>query len=426
MIAAWMAYAVVVSTVFGLAGMALERSLRLARRPARWSVAAAILGSILIPAATREAPMPVPGDSVRVVLADPIGSAVSRIQALPSPADLGVLDRPLLAFWIVGATFALCIVIGTQVKVAQEARSCPEGVVRGVRVRRTRAFGPATVGCLRSVIVLPEWVDRLDAGSQRVVVLHEAEHVRARDPQLLFAALILTALQPWNVALWWQLMRLRAAIELDCDQRMLSAGVHVRAYGDLLLRLALSQKRSLATALAFAASSGFVGRRIRTMADHTTRTEHFRAAVAALFAAALALVGCETPSPIATAESGSLEAVAEPPAADADLRAGRASRPSNAEYAVAADGLEEVLEYLRDAGVSRALIDGNDAEGQLEPIIADLRDRGVLRAVPSSQDPLNVFFEDSSGAPQGLLRVWVENGQRRVQLFRAITVRESD
>jgi hypothetical protein len=58
MIAAWMAYAVAVSPIFGLAGMAPEQSLRLARLPGRWGVAAALLGSPVVPIVTREARLP--------------------------------------------------------------------------------------------------------------------------------------------------------------------------------------------------------------------------------------------------------------------------------------------------------------------------------------------------------------------------------
>jgi hypothetical protein len=47
------------------------------------------------------------------------------------------------------------------------------------------------------------------------------------------AAFTVAAL-PWNVALWWQLMRLRAAIELDCDKRVVADGHGADASGGVI------------------------------------------------------------------------------------------------------------------------------------------------------------------------------------------------
>ncbi|UUZ52386.1 hypothetical protein LP419_22985 [Massilia sp. H-1] len=45
----------------------------------------------------------------------------------------------------------------------------------------------------------------------------------ARDPQLLGLALLVLVAMPWNLPMWWQLRRLRHAIEVDCDARVLAA-----------------------------------------------------------------------------------------------------------------------------------------------------------------------------------------------------------
>ena len=46
-------------------------------------------------------------------------------------------------------------------------------------------------------------------------------------PQIMPVFLMVTALTlilaPWNVALWWQLRRLRLAVEMDCDRRVVAA-----------------------------------------------------------------------------------------------------------------------------------------------------------------------------------------------------------
>ena len=53
MIAAWMLYATLVSFLFLVAAVALEKSLRLALRPGRWVVAVAMAVSAVVPFVTR-------------------------------------------------------------------------------------------------------------------------------------------------------------------------------------------------------------------------------------------------------------------------------------------------------------------------------------------------------------------------------------
>ena len=48
---------------------------------------------------------------------------------------------------------------------------------------------------------------------------------------------------PWNLALWWHLRRLRLAVEMDCDSRVVGALGDARAYGELLLKVAQASSR---------------------------------------------------------------------------------------------------------------------------------------------------------------------------------------
>src|SRR3954468_627315 len=84
----------------------------------------------------------------------------------------------------------------------------------------------------------------LDAPHLALVLRHEEEHRAARDPYLLFASAIAVALMPWNLALWLQAKRLRLAIEMDCDARVLRAHPSPERYG--LLMLTIAQRRSIA------------------------------------------------------------------------------------------------------------------------------------------------------------------------------------
>jgi len=116
--------------------------------------------------------------------------------------------------------------------------------------------------------------------------------VHAGDPPLLAAAAVVAALLPWNAALWYQLRRLRLAVEVDCDRRVLRRHPDVARYGALLLEVG---RRAPGPALPLAAltSPTSLERRIRTMT--TPRPRHALARGLALLgtsalAAAAALV----------------------------------------------------------------------------------------------------------------------------------------
>jgi len=108
-------------------------------------------------------------------------------------------------------------------------------VVDGVETLVAPDFGPAVVGWRRLEIVLPEWAMDLAGDARGLIVRHEQEHVRHRDPQLLIHASLAVLAMPWNPALWWQYRRLRRAIELDCDARVVRGGASVSRYGEVLL-----------------------------------------------------------------------------------------------------------------------------------------------------------------------------------------------
>jgi len=297
-IAVWMAYAVVVSAVFALAGVALERSLRFARRPGRLPVAVAIVGSVVVPLLRWTQPSAAGQGGIFGTLAAPLDLGTQALASVSKVGGLGAFDTPLIVLWIAASLTILISILVVQTRMVRDARRCTKGVVDGVAVLRTRSFGPAVVGTLKSLILLPEWTDALEAQFRRLAVLHESEHVRARDPQLLFCAFLLTALQPWNLALWWQLTRLKKAIELHCDQRIVNAGVDIRSYGNLLLHIASRRAATPLATLTISNGRTFVERRITAMTDHKVGGKHLRAALAAFCGIVLLGLGCETPSPL--------------------------------------------------------------------------------------------------------------------------------
>src|SRR5207248_6363600 len=138
----------------------------------------------------------------------------------------------------------------------------------------------------------------LTDAERRLMLAHEDEHVRARDPWLLAAAAALVLLAPWNLMLWWQLGRLRLAVGMDCDARVLAHDGDAPAYGELLLRVVQRRARLPLGAPALGEPVSFLGRRIRRMATALPRWRWGGAAAAGIVAAAAIVAACEAPRPV--------------------------------------------------------------------------------------------------------------------------------
>ena len=246
-IASWMLYTLAVGALVTVAAFALDRA-RAARRRARRGVwVAAIALSIVLPIVGT-----IPRDALlqshgRQVI--PFGITVTApIVVTPDASDRArLVNLVLLALWA-GASLVLLV------RLARAARSLSRmrahfrtGEVDGVPVQLSSDVGPAVIGLGPMHVVLPEWILALDTPHRALVLTHEQEHRAARDPYLLFGSAIAVALMPWNPALWMQSERLRLAIEMDCDARVLRAHPTPERYG--LLMLTIAQRRSIAPTL---------------------------------------------------------------------------------------------------------------------------------------------------------------------------------
>jgi hypothetical protein len=124
------------------------------------------------------------------------------------------------------------------------------------------------------------------------------EHLRARDPLLLTIACGAAALVAWHPAMWWMLSRLRLAVELDCDNRIVRGGVAARSYGALLIDLAGRCSSGMRIgAPALADGSSHLERRLIAMTPHRPKfARGFACALAACSVALLALA-CDAELP---------------------------------------------------------------------------------------------------------------------------------
>ena len=170
-------------------------------------------------------------------------------------------------------------------------------VIDGVLSVITDSIGPATVGVLNARVVIPRWVLALPPVQRRYVLRHEEEHRNSRDTLLLLVASLAAVLGPWNLPIWWHLRRLRLAVEVDCDRRVVTALGDGRAYGEMLLRVAEAANRGprLQPALL---GMGMLERRITELVAPSSRTLAMRG-LAAAAAAALLYVVLMLPHPVA-------------------------------------------------------------------------------------------------------------------------------
>lgn len=198
------------------------------------------------------------GDRVRVALRDASTDALRSITGAvethvvgPVVAMIGEavgvrwgerLPRALGGAWALVTLALLARLVGEARALRRMVRRWRPAHLAGADVLVTTDVGPAVVGVVRPRIVVPAWTLDLPADDAALVVAHEREHLRARDPWLLAAALGVAALLPWHPAAWVAVRRLRLAVEADCDRRVLRAAPRtagrVRRYGALLLDVA--------------------------------------------------------------------------------------------------------------------------------------------------------------------------------------------
>jgi beta-lactamase regulating signal transducer with metallopeptidase domain len=163
----------------------------------------------------------------------------------------------------------------------------------------TESVGPATVGIIRPSVLVPRWVLALPRAQRKYVLRHEDEHRRSHDARLLFVASMLIALVPWNISLWWVVRRLRLAVEMDCDIRVVSALGDPAAYGELLFKVAQAASRGPRLQPAFL-GGGMLERRLRLLLAPTPLRKAQRVLVP-LVAFVLLLAVLSMPHPVPSA-----------------------------------------------------------------------------------------------------------------------------
>lgn len=323
MITAYVLRAIAIAGLIGLAASVIDFALAAGNRPRRfvWLVALAL--ATVVPAAGMIG-FPGTGDSRAAVASAPTsrdiggrdasrpgtadGAALdaSRARSTPAvassarwtlvvPAWLRGFDRPLAALWIALSLLWGAILLTSALRIHRNRGRWREAMLDGIPVYMSHDVGPALFGLTRFGIVVPAWVLGLEPERRSLIVAHEREHARAADPVTLLAGALLVLVQPLNPAAWAMYRRLRLAIEIDCDARVLAHGDDVRTYGDLLIDVGERTLTGAAPLAALAEGGSQLERRIAAMSRQTTQRASLRALAALGASVLLALAVWELP-----------------------------------------------------------------------------------------------------------------------------------
>jgi bla regulator protein blaR1 len=271
---AWMIYATLVALALSAAAFTAERAARVRRKATRWVWLIAMLGSLALPALISSVTLRLPGMLQSGATPPPV--VLRDATSIPMPALLMPLDGSLpygapdpvamgiRTGWLALSLLMLCALVASAVLLYRRKRGWREATMCGEQVLVAPDAGPAVAGLLQPRIVVPTWL--LQAlEQQRDVLAHERSHLDAGDPRLIALAVTLLALMPWNPLLWWQFHRLRRAVEVDCDARVLRGGRDLVAYCETLLHVGQCQASRIGLVPAMSESGSFLEQRIKLM-----------------------------------------------------------------------------------------------------------------------------------------------------------------
>ena len=313
MVASWMIYIALVSATVTIAAVLVERAFRATRTPARLLWVAGICFPLLVAIASSRLPMAaqtrqllLPAGELSGGLTGQDHLADSRTRLVPRPiviavspnSRLAMLDSTLLALWLTGCLLTFGVFGGAALRLRRIRTAGEVRDIDGVRVSITPSTGPLVVGVLHPQILIPKWVLELDRSDQQLVVAHEQEHLRARDPALLAFGALAVSLTPWNPFAWYMLRKLGQAIELDCDRRVLAERPDLRAYAQLLLSVASRRHPNLLPLAGLATSTSSLEQRFRSMTMNSTRHRGYRTVSALAVVALLLVATAMIPRPI--------------------------------------------------------------------------------------------------------------------------------
>lgn len=313
----------------------------------------------------------------------------------------------IMGVWSVASTLVALIFGVSLLGLLKRARRWPEEILLGQPVKVSPQTGPATVGFLTPRIVMPRWAQALPEHELELILRHEQEHVRSRDTLLLAAGLAALVVCPWNPLVWWKVRRLRGAVEVDCDRRVLREGFQSAAYGKLLVKLGTRGWFPSLAAPTMAGSTSLLERRL-TLMKRPKRRPSIRSVLATGSVALLLLaIACSSEAPVAAEGSSTASSESASESSDAAASASRnvvtiqVARDGSVRVNGADQPMEQISEVVaslnRDSTIAWIEADAWVPYAIVSNVQAELIEAGLLRVnfaaieqpgVPSSpRDP---------------------------------------
>jgi beta-lactamase regulating signal transducer with metallopeptidase domain len=299
-----MLYAALVGLPILLAAFAGSRALRRYGLPERciWLAALALalflpLAFMTVPQARQMTPGAALGAQLDAGLEETGVLGLTEFVVVSHEAGRPTVDIFLIAAWLLASlALALKWTVAAR-RLAKVGPSWRPRALNGVHVWQTPDLGPAVSGVFRPQILVPEWMMSMPKDKRALVLLHEQEHIRARDQVVLAGTRIARILAPWNPVVWLLASRLLHALELDCDRRVLRRRPDIGIYGDTLLQVSARYKRPLIAAAAFTESHVPLQKRILAMTTPPRTASVLGITTTLALAVLLVMASCEVPIP---------------------------------------------------------------------------------------------------------------------------------
>jgi beta-lactamase regulating signal transducer with metallopeptidase domain len=306
-----MVYSVVVAGALVVVGAQRERVLSGQRRPARhvWLLCSVLVvlltASVLWTTGASEsaagrgdavAPGSTHGGEEDQVLSR-LPAWLDRFGAAGAVESLRSFDAVLLSGWVMASVLCLTVLAGSVYRLRRRRSEWQCTWLLGEPVLLTKDTGPAVVGLVRGGIALPAWVLTLEPAQQSLILEHERQHRIAGDPLLMFSGLSLVALLPWNPFLWLMVRRMRRAMELDCDRRVLRDDVSPTMYAKLLVEIGARTLRGPSALTALTDSVSDLEHRVMRIVE-PVRHGRWSAGARTVLGGLLLVAACMAPRPV--------------------------------------------------------------------------------------------------------------------------------
>ena len=434
----WMIYAAAVAALLAAGGLALERLCERLGRPRRFAWMGALTLAAVVPLTANPGQEGLPtraSDYVEIGAAAAVapdgwgdGAAVARNGSGAGAADLRpgpagtstalVSLAPLLA-WALASLLGFTVLATVLLVSIRARRRWERRRIGDERVYVSRRFGPALVGIARPVIVIPRWVVRLGDAVGATVVRHEREHARAGDHLALLYAALIVVMFPWSPPVWWMCRRLGAAVEIDCDRRVIASGVSAREYGDLLLEIGAGRQRGGLFALGMANSESLLERRLKTLSAGSGKTSLPVVILLGVLSGASLATACDIPAPAGVAPTvgavlqaaGEAPTVAPAPPTDPEVVGPNGQIPRARDGRIVIRGRNRSPYLLLDSATVAAnplvLLDDEVLQGGLPSLMAmmDTLDFGQVGTV-HRDTAVARYGEQAAG---GAIRIWTRS-----------------